>query len=89
MIESMPVWGVAMRKEVVAPLLAPCLRNDGQGVLLCQQGGDVGAEGRVAAVVADDLGAVQGNGGAGVDTLKLQPDLLGVRGKGGLLARFG
>ena len=60
------------------------VRNDSQGVLLCQQGGDVGAEGRVAAVVADDLGAVQGNGGAGVDTLKLQPDLLGVGVKGGL-----
>lgn len=28
MMESTPVCGVAIRKEVVAPLLAPSLRND-------------------------------------------------------------
>ena len=46
-------------------------------VFIPQQFGDVGAEGGVAAVVVADGGAVQNHMGAGVDAVKLNPDLMG------------
>ena len=49
----------------------------GQLVFIPQQFGDVGAEGGVAAVVVADGGAVQNHMGAGVDAVKLNPDLMG------------
>ena len=56
---------------------------DGQLIVLAQYGGDIRTEGGVTAVVAGDLHAVQRNSCAGIDTLELQPDLLGSNIKGG------
>ena len=52
------------------------VHRHGQLVLLRQQAGHLCAEGRVAAVMAHDLLTVQRDPCAGVDALKLQPDLL-------------
>ena len=57
--------------------------DDGQFILLFQQGGDVRPEGGEAAVMGCDLGAVQADLGAVAHSLKLQPDLLGSGVKGG------
>lgn len=56
---------------------------DLQVVLLPEQGGDLGPEGGVAAVVMDDALTVELHIGGGVDALELQIDRLCIRVKGG------
>ena len=73
----------------VDAVVAAVVGHDLQGVLVLQQGGDVGAEGGVAAVVVDDLLAVQRNVGRSVDALKLQVDHLGSGVKVGAGKGFG
>ena len=73
----------------VDAVVAAVVGHDLQGVLVLQQGGDVGAEGGVAAVVVDDLLAVQRNIGRSVDALKLQVDHLGSGVKAGAGKGFG
>ena len=59
------------------------VRLHGQRIAVGQQRRDIRAEGGVAAVVAGDLHPVQRDLSAGIYTLKLQPDLLGILVKSG------
>ena len=67
----------------VDAVILAVVHSDNQVVVLCQQRGDVSAEGGVAAVMVNDRLAVQRDIRTGVHALKLQPDLLGGRVKGG------
>ena len=60
-------------------VVAAVVGHDLQVVFVLQQGGDIRAEGGVAAVVVDDLPAVQRHVRGGVDALKFQIHCLGGR----------
>ena len=72
----------------VDPVIDGVVHLHGQGVFLLQQGGDVRPEGGIAAVVGADHRIIQHHGGAGIDPLKLQPDLLAFGVKGGTKKGF-